>query len=328
MKKVFVLFLCMILVAVTGFMSACGDKNDKQAPKSEKLSIVTTIFPEYDWVCEILGDEADNADITMLLDKGIDLHSYQPTSADIVKISNCDLFIYVGGESDEWVEDVLENADNDDIKVIKLLDVLGDSVKNEESVEGMQTGEHEHDDGDEEEKDEHVWLSLKNAIKSVSAISVALQQIDYENRDAYAKNASVYIEKLLELDKKYKETVDSSARNTLLFGDRFPFRYLVDDYGLKYYAAFVGCSAETEASFETISFLAKKADALKLSSIITIEGANHKIAETIISNTAKKDQKVLIMDSMQSTSAEDIKNGASYLSIMEKNLQVLKEALN
>ena len=136
------------------------------------------------------------------------------------------------------------------------------------------------------------------------------------------------MEKLNKLDMDYKQAVDGAKYDTLLFGDRFPMRYLVDDYGLKYYAAFAGCSAESEASFETISFLAQKLDELKLPCVLTIEGARHKIAETIVQNTAKKDQKVLTMDSMQSTTYEDVKNGATYLTIMEQNLDVLKEALN
>ena len=193
----------------------------------------------------------------------------------------------------------------------------------EEICEHMEGHDHEH----EEEADEHVWLSLKNAETLVGAISDALQELDPDNKDAYAANTSAYIEKLSALDGEYQSAVDGAARKTVLFGDRFPFRYLVDDYGLSYYAAFVGCSAETEASFETISFLAKKVDELKLPCVLTIEGAQHKIAETIVQNTTSKNQKVLTMDSMQSTTSKDVKNGTTYLSVMEKNLSVLKEAL-
>ncbi len=219
------------------------------------------------------------------------------------------------------------------MKVINLLEVLGDSVKTEEVVEGMQETEHDHDEGEEheheheEEKDEHVWLSLKNAEVLVNAISNSLQELDPDNKDAYAANSEAYVKKLAALDADYQAAVDAAAYKTVLFGDRFPFRYLVDDYGLSYYAAFVGCSAETEASFETISFLAKKVDELKLPCVLTIEGAQHKIAETIVQNTAEKNQKILTMDSMQSTTSEDVANGTTYLSVMEKNLSVLKEAL-
>lgn len=381
MKKITALLLALLMLV--GALAGCGKQNDTN--KTDKLSIVTTIFPEYDWVREILGDKADNAEVTMLLDNGVDLHSYQPTADDIVKISDCDLFVYAGGESDGWVDDALKNATNKNMKVINLLDVLGDSVKTEEVVEGMQETEHDHDHdhskevstfeddevqdrslsdwaGDfpadmtgeeicehmerhdhdededhehkegeehehEEEKDEHVWLSLKNAEVLVNAISKSLQELDPDNKDTYATNAAAYIEKLSALDGEYQAAVDAATYKTVLFGDRFPFRYLVDDYGLSYYAAFVGCSAETEASFETVSFLAKKVDELKLPCVLTIEGAQHKIAETIVQNTAEKNQKVLTMDSMQSTTSKDVANGTTYLSVMEKNLSVLKEAL-
>ena len=336
MKKIIALLLVLLMTA--GMLAGCGkQKDDDTTDTTDKLSIVTTIFPEYDWVRQILGDKADNADVTMLLDNGVDLHSYQPTADDIVKISDCDLFIYVGGESYGWVEDALKNATNKDMKVVNLLEVLGDKVKNEEVVEGMQEEEHEHEDGEEheegeeheheEEADEHVWLSLKNAEVLVGTISNALQEVDPGNKDAYAANADAYVKKLSALDAEYQTAVDNAARKTVLFGDRFPFRYLVDDYGLNYYAAFVGCSAETEASFETISFLAKKVDELKLPCVLTIEGKNNKIAETIVKNTAPKSQKILTMDSMQSTTSKDVASGTTYFSVMEKNLAVLKEAL-
>ena len=335
MKKITALLLALFMLVAA--LAGCGKQNDTN--QTDKLSIVTTIFPEYDWVREILGEKADNAEITMLLDNGVDLHSYQPTADDIVKISDCDLFIYVGGESDEWVEDALRNAANRNMKVINLLEVLGDSVKTEEIVEGMQEEEYEHEDAEEhehedaeeheheEEADEHVWLSLKNAKMLVRVISKALQELDPDSKDIYAANADAYVKKLSALDAEYQTAVDAASNKTILFGDRFPFRYLVDDYGLRYYAAFVGCSAETEAGFETISFLAKRVDEWKLPCGLTIEGAQHKIAETIVRNTTAKNQRVLTMDSMQSTTSKDVKNGTTYLSVMEKNLSVLKEAL-
>ena len=501
MKKITALLLALMMLA--GVLAGCGKPKD--AGKAGKLKVVTTIFPEYDWVRAILGDKAENAEITMLLDNGVDLHSYQPTADDIVRISDCDLFVYVGGESDGWVENALKNAANKNMKVINLLEVLGDSVKTEETVEGMQEDDHGHghshdeqlteddirdrslsdfagawkslhpyllngdldkfcehraeededssttkdtylekykaswqcdaekisiegnnitftygdgktvsaeytyagyqpklddegkirsvryqfettsadapkyvqfnDHGHEpgeaehfhiyfgndgfdalmsgktnpffvkdalsvedildelmghdhgEEADEHVWLSLKNAETLVTAIANTLQELDSANKDTYAANASSYIEKLYALDGAYQSAVNGAARKTVLFGDRFPFRYLVDDYGLRYYAAFAGCSTETEASFETVSFLAKKVDELGLPCVLTIEGNNHKLAETIVRSTAGKKQKVLTMDSMQSTTSKDVANGATYLSVMEKNLSVLKEAL-
>lgn len=321
MKKILALLLALWIPAAV--LSGCAPQDDSAA--SNKLNIVTTIFPTYDWVREILGAETDRAEITTLLDSGVDLHSYQPTVDDIVKISDCDLFLYVGGESDGWVDDALKNAPNKERKVIRLLDVLGDSAKAEETVEGMQEEEHDHEE--EAEYDEHIWLSLKNAQVLVAAISEALQETDPARKDTYAANAAAYAEKLSALDGEYRAAVDSGKYKTLLFGDRFPFRYLADDYGLDYYAAFPGCSAETEASFETVSFLAGKMDALGLPCVLTIEGTQHKIAETIVQNTAQKNQQVLTMDSMQAVTANDAASGVSYLSIMEKNLSVLKKAL-
>ena len=325
-----------MLVAVLAVcaLSGCGTSKSGEDKNDKKIKIVTTIFPEYDWVMQILGDKADKADVTMLLDKGVDLHSYQPSTADIAKISEADVFIYVGGESDEWVEDVLKEAKNKKLKVINLMDVMGDKAKEEEVKEGMQPEEEEHaeeaKDGKEEEEveyDEHVWLSLKNAKIFTKKIADVLSEVDKDNAKTYQANYESYAKKLDALDKKYAEAVASAKNKTLVFGDRFPFRYLVNDYGLDYYAAFVGCSAESEASFETVTFLAKKVDELGLSDVLTIEGKNHKIAKTVIENTKEKNQKVLTLDSMQSTTAKDVKDGATYLGIMEKNLEVLKEAL-
>lgn len=331
MKKIITLMLVAVLAVCA--LSGCGTSKSGEDTKDKKIKVVTTIFPEYDWVMQILGDKADKADVTMLLDKGVDLHSYQPSTADIAKISEADVFIYVGGESDEWVEDVLKQAKNKNLKVINLMDVMGDKAKEEEVKEGMQPEEEETEeakDGKEEEEveyDEHVWLSLKNAKIFTKKIADVLSEVDKDNAKTYQANYESYAKKLDDLDKKYAEAVASAKNKTLVFGDRFPFRYLVNDYGLDYYAAFVGCSAESEASFETVTFLAKKIDELGLNNVLTIEGKNHKIAKTVVDNTKNKDQKVLTMDSMQSTTAKDVKDGATYLGIMEKNLEVLKEAL-
>ncbi len=290
----------------------------------EQLRIVTTIFPEYDWVRQILGDATDY-NLTLLLSNGVDLHNYQPTVDDMIKIANCDLFIYIGGASDEWAEDALKTAVNHDMEIINLLEILGDAVKEEEIVEGMQSEENK-DDGDEIEYDEHIWLSLKNAAVCCDYIAETLGKIDPSNADIYAANSENYINKLNALDAQYADAVNAAPVKTLLFGDRFPFRYLTDDYGLDYYAAFVGCSAETEASFETVIFLANKTDELNLSSVLTIENSDGKIARTIIENTAAKSARILQMDSMQSVTARDIENGATYLDAMANNLAILIEA--
>ncbi len=329
--------VCLVLGAVT--LAACTAKKDNTKTNdntSKKISIVTTIFPEYDWVINILGDKAENADITMLLDNGVDLHNYQPTVDDLIKISNCDLFIYVGGESDEWVEDALANATKKKMKVINFLETLGSNVKEEEVIEGMEAEEHEHEEGEEEheegeeegpEYDEHVWLSLKNAQILVSEIAKELSVVDSTNASVYSANAETYNKQLSDLDAQYEAAVKASTTKTLLFGDRFPFRYMVDDYGLDYYAAFVGCSAETEASFETISFLAGKVDELSLKHVMVIENSDKKIADTIIATSKTKDADIITMNSLQSTTSQDAKGGTTYLSVMQNNLNALKEAL-
>lgn len=323
MKRYIVIILAMMAVFC---MVACGGTSEFNK-EDGKIKIVTTIFPEYDWIKAVMGDKAEGADITLLLDNGVDLHSYQPTAEDILKISTCDMFIYVGGESDEWVEDALATAQNKDICVINLMEVLGENVKEEETVEGMQEEkEHDHEDGDKE-YDEHVWLSLKNAGTLVEAIADGLIKTDQSNAQTYKANADSYISELKQLDEEYAETVDKAPIKTVLFGDRFPFRYMADDYGIRYYAAFVGCSAETEASFETISFLARKADELELPAVITIEGSDKKLAETIVKNTASGNMKILTMDSMQAATSKDAAEGITYISIMKKNLEVLREAL-
>ena len=330
------------------------------AESENALSIVCTTFPQYDWVRQILGDRADDVDLTLLLDNGVDLHSYQPTADDIIKIAQSDLFLYVGGESDGWVEDVLATAQNPNLKTVNMLESV--EAKEEETVEGMQEEEHDHDHGEEfteediedrtladlapasldkegildmltdheheVEYDEHVWLSLRNAEKLTQTIADALGELDPDNAAVYQENAGNYIAQLSELDNQYKDAVTNGQRTTILFADRFPFRYLADDYGLTYYAAFVGCSAETEASFETIAFLAKKVDELKLPVVLTIEGDNHSIAKTVASSTQEKNQKILVMNSLQSVTANDIADGESYLGIMTENLEVLKEALS
>ncbi|MBE6719669.1 MAG: zinc ABC transporter substrate-binding protein [Ruminococcaceae bacterium] len=325
MKKVLSILLCGVLIAAAFAGCSVNGKTE-----NKKLSIVCTVFPIYDWVNNVLGDTKDSAEVTLLLDSGADLHSYQPTADDMIKISGCDVFIYVGGESDEWVENALENASNKEMQALNLMDALGDKTKEEEIIEGMQVEEEESEDGEEEETeyDEHIWLSLKNASFLTDKIAEALSDADAQNKDKYLANAKSFKKSVDELDAEYQKVVDSSKTKTLLFGDRFPFRYMVDDYGLNYYAAFVGCSAETEASFETITFLANKVDELGLTKVMVIESSDKKIANTIIENTKAKNQQVLTLDSMQSTALSEIKSGTTYLGTMKNNLAVLTEALS
>lgn len=322
-KAIAVLFAVLLILG----LCACGGTvaNDTRSNDTNTIEIVTTIFPVYDWLRNVAGNHGR---ITMLLDSGVDLHSFQPTAQDILKIATCDLFVYVGGESDAWVEDALKEATNKNMVVLNLMEALGELAKEEETVEGMEAHEEEGEEAEEgPEYDEHIWLSLKNAALLTERMGDALSKLDPAHADQYIQNAAAYAAQLKALDEQYAQAVADSEIRTLLFGDRFPFRYLVDDYGLAYYAAFLGCSAETEASFETVAFLAGKVDELGLNTVMTIEGTDHRIAQTIIQNTKTKDQRILSLDSMQSVTARDVQNGASYLTIMEKNLAVLREAL-
>ena len=295
-----------------------------------KIKVISTIFPMYDWTREIIGNQKEtnnNIDLTLLIGNGVDLHSYQPSIQDVAKISTADIFIYVGGESDAWVDDALKNKKNKDMVILNLMDILGDSVKEEEIIEGMEAEEECEDEDEEEiEYDEHVWLSLKNAKVICKAITDALCKKDNANATVYKKNLSAYTTQLDQLDAACSAAVKSSSKDTLIFGDRFPFRYLVDDYGLNYYAAFVGCSAETEASFKTVIFLANKINELDANYIFKLESGDGKLAKTIIQNSNKKNAQILILDSMQSVTSKQAQN-TSYLKIMNENLNVLKEGL-
>ena len=335
------------------------EQNSIEKGNSNKISIVCTTFPQYDWVKNILGEEAERFNVTLLLDNGVDMHSYQPAVKDIATAGSSDLFIYVGGESDTWVEDALKEAKNKDLKAINLMETLDNFVKEEEVVEGMQEERkslgHSHEKSSKEkqeqtqkdshensqeingqkeaadeepEYDEHIWLSIRNAEIMVKNIEKAIEQLDSDNAKVYQNNAENYIKKLDTLDKQYANTIQNAKYKAILFGDRFPFRYMADDYDLKYYAAFAGCSAETMAGFETVTFLAKKADELRLPVILTIENSDGRIAEAVKSNTTKKNQKILAMNSLQSVTKEQIADGITYLQVMQENLSVLSEALN
>jgi len=314
--------------------SACGSDGSSgssaSGAKTNGKKIVCTIFPEYDWVKQIAGSNEGGLDISCLMENGTDLHSYQPTADDLMKISGCDMFIYVGGESDGWVKDALKNASNKNMKVVELMEIIGDDAKEEELKEGMQGEEEEEEDEDEEEGpeyDEHVWLSLKNAKKICGKLTDELCALDPDRAESYKSGLSAYSEKIDALDKDYSDLFKSASNKTLIFGDRFPFRYFVEDYGLDYYAAFIGCSAETEASFQTVTFLAEKLNSLNPKAIYTIESSDGKIAKAIIEASEHKDCKVCVLNSLQSITKAQTEAGAAYLDIMRSNYEVLKENL-
>lgn len=325
MKKTFISLL--ILSTLLCFVSC---NKAKKTDISNKKHIVCTIFPEYDWTSFIRGNEDYETVLTLTVKNGVDLHSFQPSTQDIVQISTCDLFVYVGGESDNWVKDVLKNATNKNMKVINLMDVLKDNIKEEEIVEGMQAEEEEEEveDSEEAEYDEHVWLSIKNAKICCEAITAAMCELVPQNAQMYTTNLNAYLAELSKLDSEYENAITSAANNTIIVCDRFPFRYLADDYNLNYYAAFVGCSAETEASFETVAFLANKLNELNLNAVLTIENNNQKIARTVISNAKKPLCDIFVLDSLQSTTLRQAFDGKTYISTMKENLETIKKALN
>ncbi len=312
MKKFISVMLC-ITALMTVFCS-CGKQDDKN--NDGKLNIVATIFPPYDFAREIGGDRVN---ASMLLKPGMESHSYDPTPQDIIKIQESDLFIYVGGESDEWVNDILESGDRKPKKIIALMDIV-DKVQ-EEIVEGM---EKDKDDGDTIEYDEHVWTSPVNASLITRKISEALCELDSKNVDFFKNRTAEYCQKLSALDNEFRKIVENASRKTIVFGDRFPFRYLADEYGLKYYAAFPGCSSETEPSAATISFLIDKVKEEKIPVVFSIEFSSGKVADVICESTGAKK---LTFHSCHNVTQKEMDNDASYYWIMRDNASALKEAL-
>ena len=333
MKK-FIAILILIALFCIPFaaFSGCEAQNDG------RLKVVVTIFSEYDWVMNVLGDRADDVNVTLLLDSGADLHSYNPTGSEILKIAKADLFVYVGGESDSWVPAALQNAVNKSMRTISLLDVLGDAAKEEEAVNDLE-GEDEHDHSHEEEGedhdhvheeaeyDEHVWLSLSNAKLFVNRIAEELAAIDPEYAETYRTNAATYISSISALDERYKAMVADSSRDTIVVADRFPFRYLVDDYDIKYYAAYVGCSAVSELNMSIVRNLRDHVNALDIRVLLVTENSDKRIAQAVKSESARKDQEILVLDALESASQKEYAAGRTYLSVMGSNLEALQKAL-
>ena len=311
-----VLIVCCVF-SLVGVLSACQDSDWNNG----NLKVVTTIFPEYDWTLNILGEHSKDVNIKNLLNSGSDMHSYQASVADITYVATCDLLVYVGGESDEWVEKALKQAKNKNMIVVKLLDVIDSVLDEAEGIEG---------EGDHEEEgaiDEHVWMSLKRAKIAVNAIADALKRIDADNAEAYAQNAASYCGELDKLDAEYQQAVSTAANSTLVVADRFPFLYLFDDYGLSYYAAFSGCSATTDPSMSTIYALVEKVNELDAKVLIITETDDGKIASKIRELSNGKNQEILTLNSMQSIGAKDRTNEVNYLAIMQRNLEVLRKAV-
>lgn len=319
MKRICSVFIALVLVlTVTG----CGLDTNK---KSDKVSIVTTMFAAYDFAREIAGDRAD---ITLLLKPGADYHSYEPSPKDMAAIDNCDIFIYTGGENDDWVDRIAATSSNKDMKIIKMLDLV--DKYEEEITEGMEHHEgHNHDedhdhDEDTSEWDEHVWTDPENAMIIAKKIADTLALADYQGKDYYMGNYKKYEKELKDLDEEFRSLIDNAKRKEVIFGDRFPLRYFVEAYGLTYYAAFPGCTSESEPSAKTVAFLIDKVKTDNIPVIFTIELSNGNIAKTIAKSTGTK---VLTFYTCHNISKDDFEKGETYVSLMRRNLATLKEAL-
>lgn len=317
MKKFMAICLMLVLTALT--LSACTQQpGENGGAQSGKLNIVATIFPQYDFARAVTGDRAD---LTLLLHPGAESHSYEPSPKDIIKIQKSDIFIYVGGESDEWIDGILSSLDTSSMQIIKLMDCVDPVV--EEDVPGMEGGHEE--DGDGYEYDEHVWTSPKNAIKITQAISDAACKADSENASYYKEKTVEYVKELGALDAGFQEAADNGKRKTLVFGDRFPFRYFTDAYGLSYLAAFPGCSSETEPSAATLANLIDHVKKEHIPYVFYIELSDEKVADTICEATGAKK---LLFHSCHNLTKNEFESGATYVSLMKNNLKNLETALN
>lgn len=327
MKKIITITMSIILsLALFTGCSKNSTKDDNRISdknNSDKKKVITTIFPQYDFTRQIVGERAE---VSMLLPPGAESHSYELTPQDIIKIQEADLFIYVGGGSDSWVDEILESMGEKAPKTLKLIDCV--DVVEEQMVEGMEEGhEHEgHEHGEHDvEYDEHVWTSPKNAVKIVDKINHTMAEIDHKNELIYEENSKKYKNDLIDLDKSFREVIDSAKHKTIVVGDRFPFRYLVDEYKISYHAAFPGCSSNSEPSAATIAFLTDKVKSENIPAVLYIEFSNHKVADAIAESTGTK---TMLLHSCHNVSKEDIKSGVSYLDLMNQNIEVLREALN
>lgn len=327
MKKLVSIFLSTVIICSLFSISGCG-KTEKVQNSDGKISIVTTIFPYYDFVRQLAGDKAD---VRLLLSPGSDPHSYEPTPSDIVAIENCDLFIYNGGESDEWVDGVLSSIENKNVKVMKMMEYV--TLRHEQSMdhnhehaehEDMDDNDEGHDHEEGEEYDEHIWTSIRNAERMSASIADELISLDSKNSDYYNEKKADYISSLDSLDKKFTEVANNKKRDTLVFGDRFPFLYFVSNYDLGYECAFPGCSHETEPSTAVVSHLIDFTRENNIPVVFYLELSSGKIAQIISEDSSAK---TMQFSSCHNVTKEDFENGATYISVMEQNLEALKEAL-
>ena len=315
LKKVIVLFCITSILLFSG----CTGKSD--ITEGEKLSVVCTSFPQYDWVRNIVGEVSD-VEISLIIDNGTESHSYQATADDIIKIKNSDIFIFNGGKSDSSFDKIAEQNRHEGWISINMMNSIPEKLLYEDIFESESHNHHEST------YDEHIWLSLNNSIELCHIITDELSKADPENSNIYKTNCENYTTVLENLNLRYKELVSGSAKKEIILADRHPFKYLMNDYNLKCYAAFPGCSSDTEASFETVITLAKKIDELGITKIAVTENSNSSIAESVISASAAESIDIITMNSIQSVSQKDIDSGLTYISAMESNLEALTKLLN
>ena len=327
-KKIICIFL---VLCFTFSLFSCSASSDKQ--DNGKIKILCTLFSQYDWIRNIIAD-TDNIEVSLIITNGTDPHSYQPTASDIMNISNCDMLVYVGGDSDTWVKKAIERSKNQSINTVALTELDGitlhDISSASHSHEGHSHEGHSHEGHSHSALDEHLYLSLENACTAVKRLATKICDLDPENSDIYLRNASEYALKLTNLSQSLKESVEQIPEHDrfILFADRFPFVYLLSDYGIHYSAAFEGCTTDVDADFDTVIRLIHEADEHNVNYIAVTESSDASLANTVISSTKTKDQKILTFNSMQAISKTQIENGVTYLSIMQENVNQVKIALN
>lgn len=319
MKKLFSLLLVAILLFC---LSSCAISQKSKG----KINIISSVFASYDFAKQ-LSAGVEDVEVDLLITPGTEPHSYEPSVQDMAKIKECDLFIYLGGESDEWVSSLLDTFEDDEVRTLKMIDCV--ELLEEETIEGMQSGHHEHHEDEHEheheaegEIDEHVWTSPVNAISICEKIKDALCEIDNEHADAYNMNFKNYKAQLAELDGDFRSTF--STEQTLVIADRFPFRYLKEEYGFDYYAAFPGCSTENDPSAATIAFLENKIEELNSTAVFYTEFSSQKVADTLCEATGVKK---LMLHSCHNVSLDDFNSGKTYVDLMKQNLKNIQEAL-
>ena len=323
-KRSITAFICIFALLFSLPLSGCANKSD-----DGKINVVCTLFPQYDWMRNIIG-ESESVELSLIIANGSDPHSYQPTAADVLKISECDMIVYMGNESDVWVSEALERANRPSILKVALCSLEGMTLHNISSHSHEHAEDsHEHHDHGHGTLDEHIWLSLGNAVRATEQLAITLASLDPDNAELYTENARKYIERLGELDNRYKKAVEESdaEHRFMLFADRFPFVYLLSDYGIDYQAAFEGCTTDVDADFDTVLTLIKEAERHGVKYVSVTESSDKALARTVVASAKHTEMEILTMNSMQAMSKKSIDDGATYLSVMEQNLSILKKAI-